>query len=121
ENIKFAYAGDKNGAHGAALEVEHSTIIGRVRTQMIEASNTIFWSTIEAERLQQGCVRFSYVPFGSRVPRSFRCQPQPGSSLPEQGRVRPSFNSLRYGDASYCQLSASCAAEIRQGADDEAE
>ena len=35
--------------------------------------------------------------------------------------MRPSFNSLHYGDASYCQLSANCAIEIRQGADDEAE
>jgi len=35
--------------------------------------------------------------------------------------VRPIFNSLRYGDAAYGQLSLRCAAEIRQGADDEAE
>ena len=36
-------------------------------------------------------------------------------------RVRPQFTSLRYGDAGYCQLSRSCADEIRKGADDESE
>jgi hypothetical protein len=127
----FACAGDQDGALGAALEVENSTIIGRVYTQMLEASNTIFLARagvgapnpapIKAERLQQGCVRFSYVPPGSLVPRTYRCQPEPGSSPAEQARVRPSFNSLHYGDASYCQLSANCAVEIRQGAADEAE
>jgi hypothetical protein len=98
---------------------------------MIEASNTIFQARaaandanpapVEAERLQQGCVRFSYVPPASRVPRQYRCQPQPGDSQPQAARVRPLFTSLRYGDAGYCQLSTRCADEIRQGADDEAE
>ena len=131
DETKFACAADKDGTLGAALEVENSTIIGRVYTQMLEASNTIFLARvaagdpnpapIKAERLQQGCVRFSYVPPDSRVPRQFHCQPQPGSSPAEQARVRPSFNSLHYGDASYCRLNAGCAVEIRQGADDEAE
>ena len=35
--------------------------------------------------------------------------------------MRPQFSSLRYGRPDYCQLSQLCAAEIRQGADDEAE
>jgi len=35
--------------------------------------------------------------------------------------VRPVFTSLQYGAPGYCQLSARCAAEIRQGADDESE
>ena len=131
DETAFACAADENGTLGAALEVENSTIIGRVNTQMLEASNTIFLARLKAadpkgapvsaERLQQGCVRFSYVPPGSLVPRTYRCQPEPGSSEPEQARVRPSFNSLQYGAASYCQLNTNCAVEIRQGADDEAE
>lgn len=35
--------------------------------------------------------------------------------------MRPQFTSLRYGDAGYCQLSRRTAAEIREGADDDAE
>ena len=92
------------------------------------ASNTIFlagllpgdpWpAPVHAERLQAGCVRFSYVPPGSRLPRLFRCQP---ADVSDATRVRPIFTSLRYGDAGYCQLSTLCATEIRQGADDQAE
>ena len=39
----------------------------------------------------------------------------------ERLRVRPQFNSERYGTPTYCQLSDSCAAEIKRGADDESE
>ena len=114
---------------GAPLRVVNSTIIGKVNTLTMDlASNTIFLASllpgdpwpapVHAERLQAGCVRFSYVPPGSRLPRLFRCQP---ADPADATRVRPIFTSLRYGDAGYCQLSTSCAAEIRQGADDQAE
>ena len=114
---------------GAPLKVVNSTIIGKVNTLTMElASNAIFYAAllpgdlwpapVHAERLQAGCVRFSYVPPGSRLPRLFRCQP---ADAADAARVRPIFTSLRYGDAGYCQLSTSCAVEIRQGADDQAE
>ena len=127
---EFAYSA-LNGETGAPLEVSNSTVIGRVRTQIIEASNTIFMARkapadpasvpVWAERLQEGCVRFSYVPPGSVVPRQYMCQPKTGDTTQEQERLRPLFTSLRYGDAGYCQLSARSAVEIREGADDEAE
>lgn len=115
---------------GAALEISNTTVVGRVDTELIEASNTIFMSGVDAsdptllpvraERLQEGCVRYSYVPPGSRVPRRHLCQPQPGDSAEQLARVRPLFTSLTYGEAAYGQLSPRCAPEIRQGADDEA-
>jgi hypothetical protein len=125
---EVAYAGLSDDA-GAPLAVQNSTIIGQVHTvEMTLASNTIFfasraaWDTqtapVRSARVQQGCVRFSFIPPGSQVPRQFHCQPQ----RPEEAdRVRPVFTSLRYGDAGYGQLSRHCALEIRQGADDEAE
>jgi hypothetical protein len=114
---------------GAPLQIVNSTIIGKVSTLTMElASNTIFFADLEqgdlwpapiyAERLQAGCVRFSYVPPGSRLPRLYRCQP---AELEDATRVRPIFTSLRYGDAGYCQLSQLSAVEIREGADDQAE
>ena len=114
---------------GAPLQIVNSTIIGKVSTLTMElASNTIFLADLEegdlwpapvyAERLQAGCVRFSYVPPGSRLPRLYRCQP---AELEDAARLRPVFTSLRYGDAGYCQLSQLCAVEIREGADDQAE
>jgi hypothetical protein len=117
------------GESGAPLRTVNSTIIGKVNTLTMElASNTIFYADllpgdswpapVYSERLQTGCVRFSYVPPGSRLPRLFRCQP---ADPADATRVRPIFTSLRYGDAAYCQLSTACAIEIQQGADDQAE
>lgn len=128
DELAEAYSGLVTGEPGATLIVENSTIIGTVYAQIIElASNSIFFGNgapgdllppVQAERLQQGCVRFCYVPPGSRLPRLHRCQP----SEPEQAaRVRPVFTSLRYGDAGYCQLGSYCAVEITEGADDGAE
>jgi hypothetical protein len=112
-----AYAA-KNGP-GGRLRVENSTVIGGVNTDVMElASNTIFLGKVTARRNQEGCVRFSYLPLNSKVPRKHRCRPEDAS---EAQRVRPQFTSLRYGDPGYCQLGRWCAEEIRRGADDESE
>jgi hypothetical protein len=112
-----AYAA-RNGP-GGRLRMENSTVIGSVNTDVLElASNTIFLGRVTARRKQEGCVRFSYLPLDSEVPRRHRCHPEDEF---ETGRVRPQFTSLRYGDAGYCQLGRWCAAEIRRGADDESE
>ena len=124
-----AYAGLADDDPGASLTIENSTVIGKVYTRTMKlASNTIFFSDLKvgdawpapvrAERLQQGCVRFSYVPPGSRLPRLSHCQP---AKVADANRVRPVFTSLRYGDAAYCQLSRACAIEITTGADDQVE
>lgn len=121
-----AYSGIGSGDLGAELRIENSTVIGTVRTAVMTlASNTIFLSSapdgeapVSAERLQQGCVRFSFVPPGSRVPRRHRCQP---ASREDAGRVRPVFTSLTCGAAGYAQLARATASEIRVGADDGAE
>ncbi|HJW92879.1 MAG TPA: hypothetical protein VJ901_04615 [Thermoanaerobaculia bacterium] len=110
-----AYAGPVDW--GGPLRITNSTVIGTVKTSILRlASNTIFVSPVLAERRQEGCVRFSYVAPGSRVPARFECQPEGDASL-----VRPELTSARFGDPAYCQLSASCPSEIRQGADDESE
>lgn len=124
----IAYAGPADDDPGATLTIENSTVIGKVYTRIMKlASNTIFLSDVDAgdwpapvraERLQQGCVRFTYVPRSSQLPRLFNCQP---AKAEDEARVRPVFTSLRYGDAGYCQLSQACAIEITTGADDQAE
>lgn len=116
-----AYEGVLAGSAGAPLTVNDSTIFGTVFTRIMSmASNTIFAATsssgppVHAQQVQKGCVRFSYVPPGSRVPRRYRCQP-------ERARIRPVFTSLRFGDAAYAQLARNCPIEIRTGADDQSE
>jgi hypothetical protein len=117
-----AYAGPE-GDPGAPLEVLDSTIVGRVSTRrMAMASNSIFDARgtlpVYADQIQEGCVRFSFVPLGSRVPRRYRCQPATDAQAAE---VRPVFRSLRFGDPAYMSLTRSTSPLIRTGADDGAE
>ena len=73
-------------------------------------------ATVWAQRTQQGCVRFCWLPTDSIVPRRHRCLPDAGHR-----DARPHFASLRYGHPAYMQLRASTAREIRHGASDEGE
>lgn len=126
----------------AVLDIRRSTVFGKVQTHAIElAENSIFMGSILACRRQQGCMRFCYVTPDSRTPRRYECQPdlvesgalalakKDGLSPAEKEkllsserlRVEPEFNSTRYGKPTYCQLSNTCADEIRRGADDRSE
>jgi len=114
----YAAPGDRFDP-GGELHIENSAITGRVSTvSMVMASNSIFMGQVHVERRQAGCVRYSYLPPSSRVPRRYLCQPKTES---DAGRVRPQFTSLCYGTPGYYQLGQGCATEILQGADDEAE
>jgi hypothetical protein len=115
---EVAYADQTGVGFGAPLTITACTLIGQVATrQMTLASDSIFLGAVNVERLQQGCVRFSYVPPGSLVPRAFRCYPGSDDTSP----TAPAFTSLRFGDPGYCQLTSQSGAAILQGADNEAE
>ena len=115
-------------AHGGALTLESCTVIGKVHTQQLTlASDSLFVAALSTggdtwkaplwtERRQQGCVRFSWVPPGSRTPRRYHCQPEEGDL-----QTLPHFTSLRYGDPGYCQLRQNTSDKIRRGAHDESE
>jgi len=127
-STEVAYADPACTGFGAPLTITACTVIGKVATrQMTLASDAIFlagtleddpWTApVNVERLQQGCVRFSYVPPGSQVPRAFRCYPGPNDTSP----TAPAFTSLRFGDPGYCQLAPQSGTAIVQGADNRAE
>lgn len=112
----------------AALSFVRTTVFGTVAAHSIElAENSIFWGSVKVARRQIGCKRFCYVPEGSRTPRRYGCQPdgvteRAGSEKAlAAARVRPRFESIRYGVPDYARLAPDCAAEIRRGADDESE
>jgi hypothetical protein len=122
-------APDCPAAH-TLLTIKRSTVIGRVEVHAIElAENSIFDGLVKVARRQLGCMRFCYAAPGSRTPRRFNCQPDvvrnrakdDAAKTVETLRVRPRFNSRRYGKPDYCQLSNNCAEEIKRGADDESE
>jgi hypothetical protein len=100
------------------LQIDASTVLGTTQAQTLSASNSILLGKVTVQRRQAGCVRFSYLPIESESPRRFRCQPEAAA---QASRVRPSFESVRYGAPALAQLSAACVQEIATGADDEGE
>jgi hypothetical protein len=126
----------------AVVTLRRVTIFGRVLAHAIElAEDSIFLGTMHVGRRQYGCMRFCYVPPGSRTPRRYNCQPDAVAATVEERfrrgelslgmrdqmrereelRVVPEFNSRRYGVPCYGQLSEACAVEISSGAHDESE
>ncbi|MCI5158837.1 MAG: hypothetical protein D3906_10450, partial [Candidatus Electrothrix sp. AUS1_2] len=115
----------------AVVTIVRSTVIGQVQVHAIElGENSIFYGKMTVARRQIGCLRFCYVWPESRTPRRYNCQPDLVKAAAENcseqeeqetARVRPRFDSLRYGAPTYCQLANDCAEEIKRGADDEAE
>jgi hypothetical protein len=140
DETSVAYAAPNGVSAGPTLDIQNSTVVGKVHTVLLRmASNTLLmarlaqkdpWSApVIADRRQEGCVRFSFVPSGARTPRRFRCQPDlavnetndPVLSGAIRARLTPLFTSLVYGQPGYGQLSLTCADEIRMGAEDGSE
>lgn len=110
---------------GGHLTLRACSVLGKVHVHQLDASDCLLMAALAdggdpwgwpvwAERRQVGCIRFSFVPPGSRTPRRFHCV---GSNPAD----RPSHTSLRYGDAGYMQLRRSTVDAIRTGASDESE
>ena len=122
-----------------ALEVRRCTIFGQIQAHSLAlAEDSLFMGTLTVCERQDGCVRFCYLPSGSRTPRRYECQPdlvlaaaaaevtRDGLSLSEAAglrtrevlRVEPQFDSVRYGAPAYARLTRDTAVEIARGASD---
>jgi len=125
-----------------SLTLLRCTVIGKVMVHAVAlAENSLLTSCLTVARRQIGCMRFCHVPAGSRTPRRFACQPDGAEAAvlrqgqaraagrdeiaalqrQERQRVRPLFDSTRYGTPTYCRLAQGCATEIARGASDESE
>jgi hypothetical protein len=124
---RVAYAALDGSAAGGPLTLNACTVVGKIHAVTLPlVTNCILlaglvsgdsWSApIIATRRQQGCVRFSYLPSGARVPRRYQCLPE---SAPTPDQAAPRFTSLRYGFPAYGQLSINAGAKLLTGADDE--
>lgn len=138
---RAAIAGPQDTHAHASLRLLRCTVIGSTLTHAVElAENTIFTGAVRVVRRQIGCIRFSYVAPGSRTPQRHRCQPDSARAdarehAPTTGqdssadllaeiaerRVRPRFDSSRYGQPTYVRLALIGPDEIARGASDESE
>jgi hypothetical protein len=121
-----AYADLDGKSGGGALTLTGCTVVGKVHAEVLTlVSNSIVWAALAvgdtwvsglvADRKQQGCVRFSFLPVNAVTPRRFRCVEQALAS------PQPYFFSLRYGNPTYMKMLACTDNLIRRGADDEGE
>jgi hypothetical protein len=124
-----AFDGDGTGGPGAGLTLSDCSVVGKLHTRLARLiDNSILfarlgaapaetWRTpVRAERRQEGCVRFSFVPAGSVTPQRYRCVPDAQHAM-----AQPHFTSLRYGDPGYAQLRSATDLAIREGASDDSE
>jgi hypothetical protein len=81
-NVAFAALDGASG--GGPLSLQGCTVVGKVHAALLSlVSNCIIWAespagdawvaALWADRRQEGCVRFSYIPPGSAIPRQFEC------------------------------------------------
>ena len=83
-------------------------------------TDSILWSIksksvisgLIADRKQQGCVRFSFLPIDAVTPPPFECVTQ------SMAAPQPLFVTTRFGQPGYLKLMASTDDSIRRGADD---
>jgi hypothetical protein len=122
---------------GPPTSLERVTVFGAVTVDaLLLASEVLFTGMVTVQRRQEGCLRFSYVPPGSAVPRGYRCQPQLAlarqaealgiDALPDPSADRtrtlealvPRFTATAYGDPAYAQLAATADPGLLGGAAD---
>lgn len=112
-------------APAGTVAMEACTVVGTVHATRLDVSNSLLLARrtdaadprpapVLAQRRQVGCMRFSWVPPGSRTPRRHRCVPADD----EGGRPVPHHTSLRTGDPAAMQLRVQTDDRIRRGADD---
>jgi len=98
---------------GGAVSVRSSTTVGGIRSTTLAADDAILAEgdippadAIKVDQPQEGCLRYSYVPWGGITPRRHRCQPDlalsdvtdPAERARVVARVKPSFRALHPSD-----------------------
>jgi hypothetical protein len=106
------------------VHLERVTVFGRVRCDVLDASEVLLDDLTFVEDQQAGCIRFSRYERGSVLPRRYECVPsdQQASACPPQARcLPPLFNSRRFARPDYAQLAAACPQEILTASEEGAE
>ncbi|TCV94667.1 hypothetical protein EC912_103152 [Luteibacter rhizovicinus] len=129
DQTEVAYADHDNESAGGALSLVNCTVVGKIHARTLPlVSNSILmarlaspddWTApIVADRLQEGCIRFTYLSPGARVPRRYHCLPESADTV-DLGT--PHFVTLRYGSPAYAKLDRSSGDAVRGGADNDCE
>jgi hypothetical protein len=99
-------------AHDTEIRLDGVTLLGELDCRTLEASDCLLVGKVSVERVQQGCIRFSYLGSASRTPRRYRCVTEDPA---------PQFTSTRFGDPGYGVLADRCAEVLRQGSSEQSD
>jgi hypothetical protein len=94
----------------ATVQLERVTVFGRVRCDVLSASDSLLEGLAMVEDQQAGCIRFSRYQPGSVLPRRFQCI-----------TVSPLFLSRRLGRPEFARLSEAAPQELFAATEDRAE
>jgi hypothetical protein len=125
------------------VAIARATLFGRVAARTADIDGAIIAGRVRAARRQEGCVRYSLIPLGSRTAPRFRCQPdlaleaataalrqQTGDKAAQLTDARaaevartvlPRFTATRFEHPAFAQLSGLCPAGIGGGGEGGAE
>ncbi|MFE4254276.1 hypothetical protein ACFRU3_33205 [Streptomyces sp. NPDC056910] len=118
--------GGARAIHAVAADADLAgcTVLGETVVRELFADGTLFAAPVQVVRHQSGCVRFCYVPPGSKTPRRYRCQPEaaveevPQTLAPEvRSRLEPRFVSTDFGHFGYAVLTFDSPPELVSGAE----
>ena len=84
---------------GSRVELDECTVLGRIRANILYASNCILTEQLQIERRQEGCLRYSYHVPGGSPPKTYQCLPQVAfddeGELPTLAELRRKATALR--------------------------
>jgi hypothetical protein len=106
------------------VQLERVTVLGRVRSEVLSASECILDDLAFVEDRQAGCIRFSRYEIGSVLPRRLQCVPsddQARAWRPPGRCLAPLFNARRFGRPDYAQLAAACPPSILHASEERSE
>jgi hypothetical protein len=107
-----------------SVQLERATVLGRIRCEALNASESILDDVAIAEDQQSGCIRFSRFETGSLLPRRYQCVPSrqdEAASPPGVRCLAPRFNSRRFGRPDYVQLAAGTPMQILSASEQHSE
>jgi hypothetical protein len=116
-------------------KIMRSTLVGDVIVERLFASELLVHGGVQVADNQSGCFRFSAASPSLRSVDALESKGErnPASRFPPRYHALPSsdqpgfrvephyFNSLRFGDPDYLQLSESCPLGVREGGEDQRE
>lgn len=103
------------------VHLERVTVLGRVRCDILTASESLLDEIARVTDQQQGCIRYSRFEFADplRLPRRYACHPEDAEThschQQKYRRARPLapvFNSRQFGRPDYAQLAVGCPSQL---------